>query len=435
MGLMFHVIMHVYNNAGHFITVTTQEFGLPSVYPPGHAIVTDIDPLDGTDSYFIAAKATDIDAHFSMNTVCVTWAGFSHHEDLMFEIGIGSLQGIDDIYNFTHANNSNVQCITSSDIPSGIKIFASLRATSTGGSTVSVSDSVIIYDSDTVMNDLVVFDGPECLNQGNIMSTSTDGSGETLVLEWPVSLGKTYTLRLLGQNIPDAYANADTLGIRVKQIINHSNHTDLIFQPFLNIQSLPLPKAVNGSNITAELYACEEDVSAIKPKGFLEAHWLGHSDQFTYETAVITLRCSNTSDEACYDYQTPFTTINGYTAFISDLLLRPESTYHVGVKPCLNGNCLSPKLSPGVYIEPNEIVINIRKSEMSSSSECTNVDLEWDHLSNLNVSFYQWSVAATIGGMNSTSMIHQWHIVNTTSETYLQVRIYFLNSLVEAPYS
>ena len=425
-GLMFYVIMHVYNNAGHFITLKTLDFSLPSAYPPGQVIVTDIDPVDATDSNLIGGAAVDIDAHFTNNTACLSWTGFVHHEDVTLEFGIGSLQGLDDIYNFTHVNNSGLQCITSSNIPSGMRIFTSLRAMSTGGSTISSSDGLIIYNVNSVMNELVVFDGPECFKENNDLTKTTSSLDETLILEQPLAIGKTYSLRILSQNIPDAYTNASALGIHMKQIINDSKHTDLIFRPFHEIQNLPLPTALNwsDSNITAQLYACEEDVTAVKSKGFLEGHWHGLSNHFTYETAVITLRCLDTSDEACYEYQTPFSAVNGNTALISNLTLLPESTYYVGVRPCLNGNCLRTKLSSGVYIEPDEVIINIRKSEMSSTAECTNVIIEWDKLSNLNVSFYQWSVTAGIGKTKSPSTIERWHTVDMSDEPYLQVRFF-----------
>ena len=423
LGLMFYVTMHVYNIAGHFITVQSKEFTLPSAYPPGHAIVKDIDPQDGFDNNVSIHHTIDVDAQFTNNTICIKWAGFWHHEDLTFEIGVGSLPGLDDLYSFIPINRTSVQCITSPNIPNGKRIFVSIQATSSGGSTISSSDGVIIYDPIAVMDDLKIFDGPDCFKESNTVPTTTSHSGDTLTFERPLHLGKVYTLQTYNISLHDAYLDPYSLGIHIKQILTDSNRTDIVFQTFDEIVTLPLTAASNISkhNARVELFACEQQLSEIKSDTISDAHWQGLSDYFTYETAVIILRCSDISDESCHEYKTPLSTTTGNSVSIIDLHLQVDTKYYVAVRACLNSHCLKAKLSPGITVSNDDNIITIKTSELTSTSSCPSILLEWEKLSTISVSFYQWSVMALIGQTTSISMVQQWQTVQTSLESYMQV--------------
>ena len=422
-GLAFYIQMQVYNIAGHFLSVTTPEFTLPAMYPPAHAIITDLDPSEDTNQDVVNGDNTDVDAHFSTNTVCAAWKGFDHHEDIKLEFGLGSSSGLDDIYNFRNINSTQSYCLISTNILDNVKIFVSVRATSSAGSTIASSDGVIIYNTQHVLDKLEVFDGPECFSKKHLLSKISNISTESFWFDHTLIIGKIYTLRLLNPN-----SISQSLDIYLVQTMSDNDHRDLIFQPYVEYPTFILADPGKEPE-TAEIYDCEENIPVALGRHSIMAHWNDLSDHFTYEAALITLGCANALDSSCFEYQTPFSAVKEHAWIKHKFNLHTESTYHTGVRPCLNSACADVKLSTGVKVESDVFTVNILESKSAKGdSGCTSISLEWTQINTVNVSFYQWSVATSIGRADGISILVQWRTVTSTDGNgILKVIRYFPN--------
>lgn len=417
LGLSFYVLLFIYNNAGHFTTLKTQNFILPSSSPPGHVIVSDIDPETYDED--LSNDHTDIDAHFSVNTVCAKWNGLEHPDQVSFEIGLGSGGDFDDIYAFTRINSTSHHCVTSLNIPTDTKLFFSVRATNSAGSTTSRSDGLTIYRPAAVIRSLDVLDGPMCFSPQMLLHQTSKTGSKDILFRSPLLVGKIYTLRISGQNVTNINVSSMNLhdsDIHIKHIKDALGYTDVVFQPRSAIQRMNLLNNYRSS-IIAELYECEDDLSAMLAISTLKAHWRGLSDHFTYESAAVKVLCSDLNDETCYEILTPFISYRGQIS--SNMLTpKPQDTYCVSIKPCLNSKCLKHKLTSGVYIEPKLNSINIVKTNLSFKDEnCTSLETEWEPLKNVVVSFYQWSIASAskTDVPGSLAILRDWKTVLTRS--------------------
>ena len=427
LGLKFYITLHVYNIAGHFLTVVTPEFTIPSRYPPGQAIVTDLNPAEGTENVIIDRDLTDIDAHFSANTLCAIWKGFHHPESLTLEFGIGSATGLDDIYTFTIINNTHSHCLTSTNIPFEVKIYVSVRATNSAGSTTSSSDGVVIYNISRILDQLNVFDGPECFTQTHLLPAFTilqHIGKESFIFNLALMIGKVYTLRFFSQDnaVINAFLNSSDFVI-LTETSSSSYQQEFVFQPYVEYPVFSISN-VNLVSVTADLYDCEEDVTAAVSSKSSMAHWRGLSDHFEYEVTLIKLSCSDTANDSCFDYLLPFMSVEENTIIKHESNLSMKHTYYTGVMPCINSVCGNAKLSSGVYIEPDTLTLNIIKSELViKNSDCTHVVLEWTPVSDIDTSFYQWSVGTTFGKSTTLSAIMQWQTVEATNNDQVSVKV------------
>ena len=401
LGLAFYFNMYVYNNAGHFVLAKTPEFSIPSPYPPAQAVVIDLDP-ENVDN-----DAKDVDAHFKLETVCAKWYGFHHPEDIAIEFGVGTRKGLDDIINFKTINFTNTFCLVSSAIPESLHVFVTLRATSSGGSTISSSDGTTIYNSSLVLEQLMVNDGPDCFIPSHLVSALNHSNEEYFVFAEQLKIGKTYTLLIFGDALPGNDDSVQSPDVRATNIVvDHKQH-HFIFTPFTEYPRFFIAGTVNG-DITTELYDCEDDLSATSVNHSIFAHWRSISDHLTFETAVVKLHCLDTLDDDCLDYQSPFLSPNGPTSSEHIVSLQIYESYYVAVKPCLNSVCLRAKLSSGVTIEPENLIIDITQSavELTPSLNCSHVRIKWQKLIFIHAPIYQWSVATRVG--SETSSVIKW---------------------------
>ena len=421
LGLHFYFLLHVYNDAGHFVTLKTTYFQLPSLYPPGHAVIIDLDPVYVSESNCLT-ESHDVDYHLSDQIVCAKWNGFSHHERIDLEFGIGSLKGFDDIYNFSTVNETVVKdtclyCVSSPQIPDNVTLFVSIRATSSGGNTISSSDGVIINNETRIMASFTVSGGPECFSEINLVSTpslerSIDGK-QFIKPNIRISQGKQYTFRISGENISSEYLTLQISDAYINQITNDQNQIEFTFQSFTEFPTFTIIKlanhSINVSNI--ELYDCVDNPTLLVDNNSLTAHWRGLPDHFTYEVAGIVLRCQDTFNEACIEYISPFSeVVTGSSTFITRLNLLPFHQYYIGVRPCLNSRCLPVQISPPVEVEPNTYDLVIITSKISmKKSNCSDVFIEWqmpDHPQVL--SKYQWNIIAETGKSRTSATLLQW---------------------------
>ncbi|XP_062621811.1 uncharacterized protein LOC134283371, partial [Saccostrea cucullata] len=85
----------VTNKAGHIASAKSKTFRIPSQIPPGPGIVIDTD----------SSEFSDLDYLLYPSKLCVKWKGFEHHENITFEVGIGTRKGKDDVIRYTQSSS------------------------------------------------------------------------------------------------------------------------------------------------------------------------------------------------------------------------------------------------------------------------------------------------------------------------------------------
>ena len=408
LGLNFYVQLHIYNNAGHSIAIKTADFVIPSTYPPGKAQVMDLDPANVLDANTSRNRLTDVNTHLSQNSVCAAWNGFKHHENVSLEFGVGTTKGSDDIYPYAPIKNSEYHCITSNKLPVDERLFVTIRASCSGGRTMSSSDGVKLYNKDSILNNLKIKIGSQCTESKPMFRTN----GTVTERYSQLSVGGTYMLSLIGRNVSDIVENFRKFDVYIEHIHINGNQTQITFQPLReDIYLKSLLNSSQGENYVAELYYCDEHLSAVVEGESLIAHWNKLSPEFTYEAAMIQFVCSNSSDDACIKYLTPFVSYSDNAVNFSSMHVQPGEIYYVGVRPCLNYRCLDTVLSTGINVESKHMELNIAEANaFAIDQNCLNVTINVDHIqiTGINISFYQWSLATKIGHSKSISSIGQW---------------------------
>ena len=431
-GLNFHVLLHIYNNAGYFITVKTAEFTLPSVYPPGHAVVLDVDPTGKTHETSLNVMTQDVDAHFTENTVCASWNGFSHKEEVTVEFGLGSSDKLDDKIAFKEVNNTGFYCLTSPLIPKQEKVFVRLRATCSGGSTISNSNGVIIYEKAGVLDSLQVFDGPECFIASHMVEqlhfSHVFSPSDIIRFNYSFTVGNLYSMRFVSNNRTSLGLKVQSPSIIILSIKTDDFRSDITFQPITSVLEIAMVSFYNRSVYikAVELYDCPEDISVQQDIHKIAAHWSGLADGFTYQYALISTHCPGTDNQSCIEHITPFETTSKSYVVLSGLQLILHTNYYMAVKPCLNGVCQRQTVSSGVYIDQDITSLKLMKSELIVDKDnCASIDILWQSSGErINISFYQWSISVRTSRSDVTYRVASWQTILNVTGNFHQVSIF-----------
>ena len=367
----------------------------------------------------------DIDAHLSSQTLCAMWNEFTHHEDIKLEFGVGTLNGSDDVYAFTEITATNEHCVVSTAIPDDVVLYVSIRATTSGGSTISSSDGVIIYNTNRIIEQLEILDGPKCIIPNNLLGKTTDSVDGVINFSPHIADGQIYTLRFIGKDLSSADIDLQNFDAYIKHVHNDvPDHIDVVFQPYVDMQNLNL-ELIMKDNATVEVYNCEDDVSLKIEKTSLKAHWKGLSADFTYEIAAAKRRCDDPS-ERCMQFISPYVLVDGDAVETSNLQLQESETYYIAIRPCLNTICLGPKFSSGVSVDYERAFDRFRITKASallSDSDCSHLNLAWEELlPEAHISFFKWTVVTSVGISAANSTILPWSVVRKESGTNFKVR-------------
>ncbi|KAJ8302432.1 hypothetical protein KUTeg_018828 [Tegillarca granosa] len=188
-GLSFFFRIHAFNYAGHFCSVDSNKFPIPSMFPPGNGYIKD----PSTDK-----STNDIDISFLPYFYCATWDGFWHHLGMEFSIGVGLNPGTDDIIKFKPVNNTSIHCEHDTSLTSGRKYFITVVARCSGGTANATSDGFFIFDKQNISNAVQVYDGIGCNGDVFVDKISTfiniSKHGFSFHSDENLHIGKHYTL-------------------------------------------------------------------------------------------------------------------------------------------------------------------------------------------------------------------------------------------------
>ncbi|XP_033746935.1 uncharacterized protein LOC117332160 [Pecten maximus] len=185
------VILHVFNKAGYHCTVNTDTFHLPSQSPPGHGVVYDV--TSDITSYF--DRKQDIDVAILPDEFCITWEGFDHYGDIEFQLGLGKIPGSDDILPFHVVPNIEIYCENAKNLSLYRKNFVTVRAITSGGSVLAISDGFTIINSSDITDSVRVYDGHGCTRTSRARMELKVGTTYIYIpSETTLHIGHTYTL-------------------------------------------------------------------------------------------------------------------------------------------------------------------------------------------------------------------------------------------------
>ncbi|XP_071081006.1 uncharacterized protein [Haliotis cracherodii] len=370
--------LYVYNSAGHFTTVRTGSIRLPSLFPPGPAVVVDVDPSD-VDSLI------DVDFH-QQYSACAHWSGFKHHRNVTFEIGLGSSAGMDDVVEFTGVTRLDTltACINSSSLKLFARYFTSIRAKCSGGGTVSSSDGFMIVDD--IPHSISVNDGPGCELNEEIWVNYLDLHNLShhmivnVTFDKPLHLGHHYSTVLRNITTFKGFTFlSDDVFTTGSNVVDNSTY-QVQFFPLTTNPKFQLSVS-NGSSLNIYMYRCVQDVDYMVSTTSYTLHWESNSKYMKlathYHLELLERTCNNESSETCVNIIRATTVKAGRgIAHLINLNLKTGQHYLASVSPCFGHICLSSELSDGVMLSGIPDIGNIISLIQDDTGACTNISIE-----------------------------------------------------------
>ena len=409
-GFDFHVSLFVYNKAGHYLKIDTDVFRLPSRYAPGNAAVLDVDPRD-------KGHVSDVDVHFTDETLCATWTGFRHHENITLEFAVSSGTQTDDVIPFKVIENVQFTCINSSKLLPGVKYHALLRATCSGGQTVSASNGVTILTQSYVDKYLKVHVGEDCFPYPN---ASIDLNFQSILnLTKPLRIGHVYHIYAPANASVELKNGSGSINMMQSQELGqYYNLVPFVQRPF--IQIVTANNSVDTDMI--KIVQCQSKIHIPVTKLFVESHWhftTGNNFSVNFEVGIMNQGMKTSG------LLTGFVRSSNLTRSRIQIphSATPGLQYRIAVRTCLRTSCLEPVMSQNFTFLFNvpDGHISVADIEHEDGRQCLNVDLQWDAFkSDSPIMFYQWSLSEDSLGRRPVAV---WTTIENTSTLQYQVRV------------
>ena len=449
-GLLFYFELYVYNMAEHFIMVRSDTFKLPSRYVPGHGTVVDIDPSAyATDMLatgnVIVETFDDVKVHFVTNVLCAAWFGFYHHQNVSFQVGIGTNDKTDNVIPFVSVSAKNIfHCFNTSKLVNNVRYFFLVKATCSAGSISVSSDGVTILDRDQAAKAIKIYAGSACENASSeLLSANPSGSTNSTMYKSArkLNVGKAYTLEIRSDFELDADISSDD----VVWLEDTRKEGILIRKVFRAITDFPLfmvllNDTVSLTSVKVTILHCAQNIHAHSSSQILSAFW-NVSSPFnglidSFYASLIRNDCKEAKfSESNKDCSTMICGLvksnTDHNVTFEHLSLIDQRSYSVEIQACFGRLCLPSSFSSPVivqYLPPSISIINA--SIESIGDDCVYLNINWkrsDCLSNYNntaAAMYQWALAL---GENAESPLTLWspvrqsHLTKQSQDT-LRVR-------------
>ncbi|XP_069134697.1 uncharacterized protein [Argopecten irradians] len=377
-GCEFYIEVYAFNNAGYYCTVDTEPFYLPSILPPGHGIVFDITPgnISPHKSY------DDVDIALASSHVCVTWEGFEHHGGVSYEFGVGQSPGTDDVVSFHQISNTSVHCDTATNLTKYTQYFSTVRASSTGGKRVGISDGLIMVNEDDIDSSILqVYDGQGCSGRAHILKETVFSTKELAFIpaDKKFHIGHTYTFIA---NASVSILSEEAIIYTQRQIkqLYYTAFTPMVRSPRFNVSSN------DDKNYHVRLYVadCVIDHDIMFASKRVSVYW--DNDDFHqyvshYEVELRVVSRDNASQTDLVTLAYGKTSGNTAAYSFNDVSLR-SGRYIISVRPCIREMCLKWTSSDGFVVtdatyDEFSVEANLHKTgDACSSVSLTISDIE-----------------------------------------------------------
>ena len=431
-GLSFYFELYVHNIVGHFTTVRSDLFTLPSRYVPGHGTVLDIEP-----SKYVSNKLAndnrpinDIKVHFVANVLCATWSGFYHHQDVQFEVGIGTNKNTDNVIRFSSVSSeNNSHCFNSSTLLNDIQYFFLVKATCSAGSVIVSSDGVTILDRHKAAKEIKSYIGYTCENAASeLLETMQNMTNNEQVFKSTTKLdiGYAYTLEIYPGTASDIGISSDDVlwleDIRIEGTYFRREFRSLKDYPSFAVMQNSTTSLDNAT--TVRILHCSQRILAHSSAQTLSAFWTinppvsGLVDSL--HVSLIRNNCKepnflipdkHCTSEAARVRRTPA----DHNVTFSHLALIDQTYYSVKIQGCFGSVCLPSMFSRPVVVQYLPPSLSITQASIQRiEDKSVEVLLKWkpsDCLTQDNTTasaMYEWTLAL---GDDADGPLTPWFIV------------------------
>lgn len=419
LGVDFSVDIYVYNKAGHFLKLRTDPFKIPSRYPPGQGIVLDIDPSK-------ISSSLDINAHFVENKVCARWKGFRHHENVSLHIGVGNDNTHDNILPFKTVDGTETfTCISSEKLGYGVRYFVIIRASCTGGTTISSSDGVLILDKKTLLKHSDIRVGAKQatieLNRHLIDSFNAE-----LCFKTHGRIGINYQLSIKSNTSPIRLQSNDSLARVSSILLNSSTEKTFDITPYdeqpcfilngsdvnkVNVSFTERPRQgyVTTRNVLPVSVRKSSNISHMLPKWALFEYSCNTTYKTSQSCAHKLVEYQSKNADFCYKF--------------TDINLNETKTYTVGVQLCTPFSCsefiFSNTFSFEHAITPGFFTVFEMLHENNNSAS---INISWKgFVAKSGISLYQWVFSKDD---NAKQVVGSWKTIVYKGQVKLSVSSY-----------
>ncbi|XP_053389666.1 uncharacterized protein LOC128546093, partial [Mercenaria mercenaria] len=431
-SLQFFFELYVYNMAGHFTTLRSSTFELPSQFPPGNGHVFDIDPaLIHLSSSETDSRFQDVDVHVSVGTICFMWTGFNHHKNVIFHMGVGTKSLSDDIIQFKAAGNTEqYKCLHSSLLQSNMKYFVTINATCSAGSRIVSSDGVYIMDEKYIDDFISVDVGISCdtVRRINLERHENENSTNvTFVSHAPLAVGHGYTIESESAiPLDEIIISDDVLWVDKPRVTDGKFRSR--FVAFSQTVSLTVSTRKDSENslFNMTLLDCFENITTTSTvdSGYVSlALHENISNLITeYKASVFQDDCTNDTEPrtSCL-VQHSETLVSGTERVfkLTNLTLLDSMVYRIGVSICFRHICLQSVFSSQFFVQSMPPTTNqINASATQGNETCLDVDLEWTKFNCIGTlpfsEKYEWSLRLSA---NSDGKLTRWEQVHLDDRT------------------
>ena len=404
-GHTYNMLLHVYNIAGHYISVKSPEFNIPSQFPPGQGVVVDVDPGNPDDS-------TDVDFVILSHVICGSWNGFWHHMNVRYEVAIGTGPAIDDTVNFQSINSSHFACVSASAISAFSKYYFIVRASCSGGSTITSSDGFVIINENILQQNVHVYNGKPC-PRTNLLIVQTNSSFSLSSALVPLQI---YTI---------------TLNCSAKHIVQSSDVIWLRNGVFTPSKSSPVFTLVRTSENRSDtclvaVAECYESMNFTWTKNEIFSYWTLPSGVFKHVTS-FKVSLLDSTDNALVALEKDTGKVMNFTFTNMDLLERHK--YRTLITPCFGDVCTNQQHSDGIVAESNPFEKPEITITMSDKLNHTDIALEFAAFTCSSSGRARGYDVAVFDREVERRQISSWHVLQFVDDSVVKVYLHYIVNL------
>ena len=359
----------------------------------------------------------DVDVHFKPSILCASWTDSIHHENVSYEVGVGTTNLTDDIIAFQHVKEANSFCFNSSAIQTNEIYFFLVRSSCSVGSTISSSNGVTVLDGEELRSSLIVQLGRNCFGSEHD-HIAFQSNSSVMWKPKPLLVGQSYVI---------------TLNIHVTEFEIHSDNAKisndtgvLLLIPFRSRISITISiKSSTPSSVFARMFFCPNKDVLPNDKELIIS-WMFSKpiirSSFVYMVAVEKINTVHNTLvipylKATHDFDHRFNNV-------SSLIDTPDE-FVAKVRICSITHCLNDVVSNPFTFDQTNPVLQVEELSVQSDdlASCLLVHARWKIVPDeFKVSFHQFTIALHKDGKGKLT---PWQSIANTSSS-IQVKCLLL---------
>lgn len=400
-----------FNDAGHFCEILSEDFSLPSPFPPTVGTVFDVEEI-----FFIERNdIADIDVSFSLNSYSVFLKDVEHMESLTYEIGVGLSKMSDIVIPLHPINGSSFNegwyfSEKAEQLKQYQKYYVLLKVSSSGGSVSLSTDGFTIIDKKDIDKVVKVNDGQGCLSQSpvfkqNFTNDVPNNTIFTVNVPFPLIIGTVYTTFIRA-----SYVDFDVKGIKSSLLSKSNNSFTFIPEIHQPVFTLYINWTSNSStnSLALETCRCMNNIQVQNQNDIVGANWKINETLGKYLSHfnVSLMSCGKTKDTFCETVSSILITKEKRSFVFREISnFLDEGFYKVALWICFKRNCISGGTSDGFYVEANGPEYGSISAQLDLTDiNCARFRLRFDdfHCSypaEPFAKFYRWALFSDSNGL------------------------------------